>query len=147
MKNHVFERRKFNFIIYWLILNIIIFIALVFYKWKQQTINLAGFSIGLNLILLAILFNQYRLKSLTINKTEFKIIIELDRWFFLKKIITLPINEVKAFFREVHKARGIKARVFSIQHNNEIIIETTPGLSGWSDKILNRFIEEKNSLQ
>jgi hypothetical protein len=144
LQNLTIKRNLGSFILYWFWVNVLLFIGLVVIKVRLPDYLILGFGVLVNVILLLSLISKFRLMRLTLNKDEKHVIIEMDKWFIKRKTVKVPLTEITITFKQEHRARGIKARVFKIFRQDQLLIEAVPGLSGFKEDDLVKFLNAAN---
>ena len=136
-----------SFLNYWIGVNTLLLLVAVYLYKTNLLVTPVIFVGGVNLILMIARLSANRLKMIRIDERKGVVLIELDRFLFIRTIIEHQVQDVSSEFKIEARARGMKVKVFKIFCDGEILIEAVPGLSGWSESTLKQIKEKIEALR
>jgi hypothetical protein len=92
-------------------------------------------AVSTNMILLLLAFIQKQVLNIKIDSDNGTIIIRMKK-IYKEEIAVLLINEIDVSFKNEIGAKGTIRPSFRIKRGSTLIIEIVPGISGWSNDIL-----------
>jgi hypothetical protein len=138
---HKIRRNEFGLLIHFAVINMMLlfasFTGIVGPSWFTI---LTMFGI-VNISLLIAKVAPLRLKSILFDKEQNKVTLELDRWFFIKKIIDTSAEDVKIVVKREHYARSTFASYLNVYLKDQLVVKMTLGFSGWREETLLYFAQ------
>ncbi|KAF0204403.1 MAG: hypothetical protein FD170_308 [Bacteroidetes bacterium] len=116
-----------------------IILGLLTVVFLTSKISFTGYFVSIILIASFVGFNAFfrtNVKEVVINKEAKTIITRRSRLLFWKDDRIFNGCELSFSFKKETRARGIRLRVFRLQHKGNVVLVINPAYSLWSDNLL-----------
>jgi len=142
--NLVFKPRASNVLLLLLLISLVIGVVAALCALSLQTAILI--EIYTFAVIIGIYFLGHRITEIQLNPSEKTIRIEEAR-LLKKSILQFDLSNVNATYATEAGAKGTLRPAFRVLSGKKVILNIVPGITGWSDKTLERINELINELK